>query len=78
MRGQFNRNRKFEGITNEKVADLLKEIGSIQEEYSEKLKEKTSVLERIQENCNHEYLFCSMGQYEDSYQCPFCGKTKEH
>ena len=78
MKGEFFRMKKFQGIDNEEILNLRKEIEEIKKEFRVKIKKPTDRVKEIENNCSHEFLFDCKGLEEDLYVCPKCGKQIEH
>jgi hypothetical protein len=58
---------------NQKIREIQEKIKPLQNEINELLIAK----QKIRNECEHEYMFVSMGAYDDSYKCRKCGKEVE-
>jgi hypothetical protein len=74
MKRTFNREEKYTGFDNQKVVDLTRQY--------EKLKQQQGAvwfeIQKIYDNCDHQYKFVCSGPYEDFYRCSICGHEIEH
>lgn len=67
---KFNRNEKYTGHQNEEIISLIQSLNDLE---VEKRRIEGDIKE-IRVNCDHEFLFCCSGMYEDAFQCKHCGK----
>jgi len=51
---------------DEKIHEMKKEIKRLEES-----------VYNLRSRCIHEYMFSSMGMYEDNYRCRICGEESE-
>lgn len=59
---------------NQEIVRLDKQLAAIN-----RMKKRTEDrINEIQDNCEHHYMFCSQGMYEDAYTCKICGHVDWH
>lgn len=65
--------KEYEGHSNEQIISLINELNDLLENKRQIEKE----IEKIQSECEHEYMFVAKGMYDDSYKCCKCGHETE-
>jgi|APSaa5957512622_1039677.scaffolds.fasta_scaffold26831_3 hypothetical protein len=65
----YSRDPRFTGYDHKEIKSLKDELRKANSEIL-RIEEE---IEKIQDDCVHNYLFWSMGAYEDFYICDKCG-----
>ena len=60
---------QYEGHHNEEIISLINDLNDAESE----VKRLQEEIDKIQSNCNHEYMFVTKSIYEDAYTCRKCG-----
>ena len=69
----FSREEKYYGFSNEDVKSHQKQIYKL----TELIKKHQIEIDKIKEDCEHEFKFWCSGAYGDSYYCSKCGEDIE-
>jgi len=67
--GKINRNKEFVSLSNAEIIALTNKLYECKREQQRIENE----IKRIQDECNHNYLFVTSEEYDDIFACEFCG-----
>jgi hypothetical protein len=65
----YNRQTRYVGHENEEIISLMCDLNDVKAE----IRRIEGDIEKIQDNCVHQYLLSCKGPYEDLFECKLCG-----